>query len=144
LPPRAATTCHDLITGGGQIFENVAGHGVDDQCAGRNLDRQVGAVASMAIRAAASAAVFSIPMFLHRECREAVHARGGDDHHAPPVAPIAAIGTAARNVFLAAKAAAPVAAAACFQLNRDPIDEHKLPRRLWTAGMARCQSTRWQ
>ena len=56
--------------------------------------------------------------------RQIVDAAPGDDNHATAGAAIAAVRAALRNVFLAAKADAAVAAAAALDLNGDAIDEH--------------------
>ena len=122
LPPRAATT---LSPGAGQVLEHVSGLGVDHQRAGRHVDHQILAVAAVAIRAAAALAAFGLPVFLLRERRQAVDALGRDDDHAAAVAAVAAVGPAARNVLLAAKADAAVAAAAGLDLQSDAIDEHE-------------------
>src|SRR4051812_23094169 len=64
------------------------------------------------------------PLLTMGEGREGIDARLGDHDDAAAIAAIAAIGSAARDVFLAAKAHAAITAIAGFDFDGDAVDEH--------------------
>jgi hypothetical protein len=64
------------------------------------------------------------PVPLVRKMGEVRVTVGTANHHASPMAPVAAVGPTPRRVFLPAKAAAPVAPSSSSHENRDAIDEH--------------------
>src|SRR4051794_26878384 len=69
-------------------------------------------------------ATFGAPLFAVSEQGKRIDARFGDHDDAAAIAAIAAIRTAAGDVFFAAKAHAAIPAAAGFYFNGDAIDEH--------------------
>src|SRR5690606_37168530 len=124
VAPFAAAGCDHGVAGAGQILKHVTGPGVGDDRARRQVDHEVMPVAAMAIGAAAALAVFGAPVLAHGECGQAIDPFDGSEDDASAVAAIAAVGTAAGNVLLSAKAQAAVAAAAGFEFDGDAIDEH--------------------
>ena len=62
--------------------------------------------------------------------RQTIGAGHGFDNDRSSIASIAAVGPAAWNVFLAPKAATPIAAVAAFHIDADSIDKHFLESNL--------------
>ena len=120
----AAVGGDHLLAGRRQILQHVAVVGVHDDRAGRNADDQIFGAAAVAVGAAAVLAALGAPLLAMGERDEAIDARLGDHDDAAAVAAVAAVGTAARHVLLAAEAHAAVAAAAGFDFDGDAIDEH--------------------
>ena len=125
VTPAALATLGDFedVARDHQVAEEFIGLGVDDRGAGRHVDVQVLAATAGAFVAAAGLARFRFEEPLHAKIGERVDALACAQVHVPALATVAAVGSAERNEFLAAKAQAAAAPVA----GRDPhhrfIDE---------------------
>ena len=122
LPPRATTT---WSPGCGQVLEHVAVLGVDDHGAGRDGKDQVLGRGPVAIGPGAALAAGGLPLLAMGQGGEAVDALLGHEDHAAAVAAVAAVGAAARDVFLPAEADAAVTPVARLEPHFHFVNKHK-------------------
>src|SRR2546426_9418773 len=104
---------------------------IHDDGAGGNSNDQVLGPAAVTLRASAMLAALGAPSLAMGQRGQAIDACLGNHDDAAPIAAVAAVGTAARNIFLAAEAHATVAAAAGFDFDGDAIDEHVKSGQRW-------------
>src|SRR5207253_2368785 len=101
------------------ILEREAALSVDHERPWRHFDHQVCGASSLLVRSTAVRSAGSAPKTMMGQCGQIVDAILGDDVDAAAVAAVAAIWAALRDVFLAPKAHAAVAAAATLNFNSD-------------------------
>ena len=98
--------------------------GVEDHGAGRNGNQQILGRPAVAADAAAGLAVLGLPLAAMGQGCKAIDPLFGDKDHAAAVAAVAAVGPAAGDVFLPAKADAAVTPFARLHSNFRFIDKH--------------------
>jgi hypothetical protein len=97
---------------------------VEDLCSDGDAKLDVLAVRPVHLAPPTVAAAWSAEPFLPLESREIAQIRIGDQRHVPAAATIPAVGSAARDVLLPAKAEPAVAAAAGLDVDARSIVEH--------------------
>ena len=98
--------------------------GVENHGAGRDGNQQVVGRPAVAAGAAAGLAALGLPLGAMGQRGEAIDPLLGDENHAPPITPVAAVGPAARDEFLAAETDRPVPSFARFHSDFRFVDEH--------------------
>ena len=113
-PP--ASGDHEAVAGLGEIVQHFAGLGVVDNGADRRRHIHRVALAPFSIAALAVAAALGFMLGIETEMEKRVVVLAGHQRDIAAAAAVAAAGTAARNVLLAPKGQAAVAAVAGFHV----------------------------
>ena len=113
-PAAAALRDDKAVAGVGEIVQQLAGLGVVDDGADRSGDLDRFAFAALAVAAFAVTAALGFMLGIETEMQQRVVVLAGDHGDVAAAAAVAAAGAAARDVFLAAKRQAAVAAVAGF------------------------------
>jgi len=135
-----------LIAGGDQVLENVPAIPINNHGSGRYFDNQVLRTTAGTIRSRSGLPGVSPPMFAMGNASKIVRAgpSANDDGAASPA--IAAVRPALRDILLAAKADAAIAAIAALYKDRHSINKHlfgplsvvRRPLLLQLQGIGRC------
>src|SRR5439155_10116875 len=117
----------DALAGLVEVRQANAVPGVVHDRPGRDGNDQVRAGLAVHLLAHAGFAARGVPMVLAHEIQERVLIGIGDEDDVAAVAPVAAVGAALGDVFLAPEGDASGAAVARFDVNGGFVDEHRAP-----------------
>ncbi len=123
-PPRPPLGDDHFLPRVGQVGQHLAGVGVAHDGAGRHGDAQVGASGARAVSAAAVSAKLCAMVDAVLQVVEGVQPRIDHEGHTAATPAVAAVGAAARDIFLFAEGNDAVAAAACFYIDSCAIIKH--------------------
>jgi hypothetical protein len=112
----------------GQVFEHKAGRLINDDRAGRNLDREIGSGTAMTVRRRSRLTMGGTPTLPVRYRSQRVNTRLGDENHAAAVSTVTTIGATTWNVLLAAETHSSAPAVPSNNLDLRAIDKHDRSR----------------